>query len=829
MGQRWNAWSGLALVLVGVGCRAAPSSDKAGALVSDGDGLLVDEDNDGIPADEDCNDFDPAVGPASTEICNGVDDNCDGVVDEGVRQMWWADADGDGFGDAGQLVESCEPPSGFVNNDADCDDANVDVFPGAVEACNDVDDNCDGAVDEGLGGAWFADTDGDGFGDAAVRADSCTPGDGFVADATDCDDDNRDVFPGAPEVCNDIDDNCDGVVDEGVANTYFLDADQDGWGGFGGTVDACVVPVGYAEAAGDCADDDPAVHPGATEVCNGIDDNCDGAVDDADASLDLSSASVWNLDADSDGFGSPSATVRACVVPAGAVADGSDCNDADAAVFPGATEVCNTIDDDCDGAIDDADTGLDRATAATWARDADSDGYGDPTLTMVSCVVASGYVGNTADCDDSRASVNPSATEVCNGIDDDCDAAVDDDDSSLDTATGSLFYGDADADGYGSPSASMWACQAPAGTVSSGTDCDDSAAAVHPGATEVCNGIDDNCNLLTDDSDPGLDTSTGSLFYTDGDSDGYGVTASAVRACVAPSGTVVVNGDCDDSAGSVFPGAPEVCNGADDDCDGTPDDGVLGSGTACAGASCADILLAGSSTGDGTYTVEGVSGAIFDVWCDMTTDGGGWTLAGSVVNEGSRHWNSYAAFTDNTTFGSIGSATSADFKGPAWTDIEGDDFLVATTDYDVGWYGVLGNADVASWVAGEYNAAVCSTTFLGHTPDVYDGLTTAQASSFSLTVRPLDDNCDCFPGCNESVLIGLTNARCCWVAGLGNAPNGQADWRTHDLSLLKVANVVPMSCSAGAWPCNADGAYANDSYYCYDTSCKQSWAEVYIR
>jgi len=137
--------------------------------------------------DADCDDSDPAVNPAATEVCNGIDDDCDAGIDEGLT----FDDDGDGF----TTPDSCE------GSKDDCDDGDASVHPGAAETCNSTDDDCDGSVDEGL----TFDADGDGF----TSPVSCE------GSANDCDDGDPDVFPGAPETCNGIDDDCDGSTDEG--------------------------------------------------------------------------------------------------------------------------------------------------------------------------------------------------------------------------------------------------------------------------------------------------------------------------------------------------------------------------------------------------------------------------------------------------------------------------------------------------------------------------------------------------------------------------------------------------------------------------------------
>jgi len=134
------------------------------------------------------------------------------------NSTWYADTDGDGFGDPNNTTSFCTQPSGFVSNDLDCDDTNADVNPNETEICNGIDDNCDGQIDEGLDQTWFADMDNDGFGDPNNSVLDCAQPAGFVANSLDCDDTNANANPGEEEVCgNGIDDNCDGQIDEDCA------------------------------------------------------------------------------------------------------------------------------------------------------------------------------------------------------------------------------------------------------------------------------------------------------------------------------------------------------------------------------------------------------------------------------------------------------------------------------------------------------------------------------------------------------------------------------------------------------------------------------------
>lgn len=177
---------------------------------------------------------------------------------------------------------------------------------------------------------------------------------------------------------------------------------------------------GFDVASGDCDDADAAVHPGAVERCNTVDDDCDGTVD-PETSLD---ALTLHPDADDDGFGDAGTVWVACSVNARASVIPGDCDDTDATVFPGAVEVCNDRDDDCDGTVDPGSS----ADVATWYVDADRDGFGDPTRTAHTCDAPRGFTADATDCDDDDDAHNPGAAEVCgDGIDQDCSGEADDD------------------------------------------------------------------------------------------------------------------------------------------------------------------------------------------------------------------------------------------------------------------------------------------------------------------------------------------------------------------------------------------------------------------
>jgi len=205
-----------------------------------------------------------------------------------------------------------------------------------------------------------------------------------------------------------------------------------------------------------------------------------------------------------------------------------DCADGD----PDAADLCDGVDSDCDGQVDE------DADELQWFPDEDEDGYGGARGSLIACSGPDGYVDNGLDCDDEDPDISPDAEEACGGVDEDCDGLTDDDDPSV---TGqSSFYLDEDDDGYGAGPSFLF-CEGPRGYVYNDLDCDDDDASVGDSRT----------------------------WYQDGDDDGYGVSTSTAASCDAPDGYVDNADDCDDRLASVNPGEAEVClNDIDDDCDG---------------------------------------------------------------------------------------------------------------------------------------------------------------------------------------------------------------------------------------------------------------------
>ena len=541
-----------------------------------------------------------ALEGASDEICNSKDDDCDGETDEGfvdtdnngVADCEDGDDDGDGIPDEQDNCQTVPNPDqldfdfdglGDVCDDDDdndlaadvddCEPKNAAIHPAAVEVCNGLDDNCNVLKDDGLGETTC------GIGTCEHTVANCVDGQPVACDPQE---------GGTPEECNGLDDNCDLAVDEGFANTDgdeaadCVDEDDDDDG----------VPDGEDNCPLDAnTDQQDTDGDGFGDVCDGgcwledlevFEEDCDGIPDDSDNCPYVSNADQTDLDG--DGIGDPCDSDD----DEDGVEDGLDnCPETpnkDQADFDNDKigDACDP-DDDGDG-VDDVidnclwlnnpgqvDTDLDLK-GNECDEDDDNDGEGDLT-----------------DCAPLDAEVNHFATEVCNEKDDNCNNFIDE--PNADGCT--LFYLDVDLDGYGVEEFKQCLCKPePPYLAKEKGDCEPFEKLVHPGADELCNGKDDDCNNIVDDGVGDLD-GDGAPDCLDDDDDGDGVDDADDNcplienpgqededgdgkgdACDADDDGdgVVDDEDCEPLDKDVFPGNPEVCDNKDNDCDKTVDD-----------------------------------------------------------------------------------------------------------------------------------------------------------------------------------------------------------------------------------------------------------------
>ena len=649
-----------------------------------------DDDNDLTPDELDCSPLNAAVHPNAEELCDGLDNDCNFIVDEG-----FPDTDFDGWKDC---TDSDDDNDGVLDT-LDCAPLDSQSWPGAGELCDGKDNNCNEQIDEG-----FPDLDKDGIPDCG---DDDTDGDGDP-DALDCAPLNSMIHAAAIESCDGLDNNCNALVDEGFQDT---DADS-----LKDCIDQDDDNDGIPDDA-DCAAQDAAVHPGAPEQCDGLDNDCNGAIDE-----DLGELSC--------GKGECAHTVNACLNGQVQTCD----------PFAGiAFETCDGLDNDCNGLVDEAMGFLTCGKGECFhtvpacqeglpvvcdplkgavpetcdGLDNDCDGKVDEEMPLLACgqgncfhTVPSCQGGVEHNC-------NPfdgAKPETCNSVDDDCDGQIDEDLGTSTCGLGECVHTalncidgipqmcnplegaspeecdliDNDCDGFADEDFDLIWCgqgqcfHAVEGCVDGQLmECDPFQGATN----EVCDGIDNDCNGIIDDGlgaticgqgaclhsvnncnngqevlcnplDGAQDESCDDIdndcdgiidnqdaqgcttFYNDSDQDGYGLQDTGKCLCeAAPPYSAEVGGDCDDGNGSLHPDALEDCSsGADENCDGEVNED-------CVYTSCKAVQDAIPESASGSYQIDpdgDGQGTKFSVYCDMDNDGGGWTMVGIWSNVDSR-------------------------------------------------------------------------------------------------------------------------------------------------------------------------------------------------
>lgn len=624
-----------------------------------------------------------AVPSNTLELCDGIDNDCDGEVDEDF--IWYVDNDGDGWGLAATAQVFCTPPNGgFSQLLGDCDDADPNVNPGMPDPCSapdGIDNDCSGTADDGEQFFWYPDLDGDGFGDQGGELIACTQPPGYVGQFGDCDDNDPNTYPGAEEICDGLDNDCDGVIDEGF--TWYTDADGDGYGDDATAQNSCTpIPNGVL-VGGDCDDTDPDLIGTVTLVVYSQE-----GFSEATAHYVITQGSTV-IEADmlliDDGNGFAVGSVATCL--------GSGCftisvSPVDEPLFglafvvnsanPGAfidfsisegffgtngipaEELCDGLDNDCDGEVDED---------FRWYTDADGDGFGDDATMQISCTPIPGAVQVGGDCNDADPNIGTIGSTCDDGDADTYLDTVQEDCNCSGVPVGTCPPGEIfDCNGNCAPQ--EWLgdgfCDDGSYEHNGNTiffNCEDFANDLgdcgEPCSPEICDGIDNDCDGLVDED---------FFWYADLDGDGYGDPNTGILSCTPMPGMVNVGGDCDDTDPTINPGALEACDGIDSNCDGIADAELTGctDPTACnydPQAVCPDgsCIDGSTTTGEEVYSPD---------WTATDTDGNTVNLYEILAEGKTVVLDLFAAWCDP----SIAMFTSGflndwnDDMGPAGTD-----------------------------------------------------------------------------------------------------------------------------------------------------------------